>query len=800
MHDRTPFFAAAAFCAAALLPAPAGAADPPRSRELFDFDWKFALNDQPGAEQPGFDDSTWRALDLPHDFSIEGPFVGSKEEKELAYNGFRPLLKGWYRKSFKTTPAMAGKRVVLEFEGIYQKAIVHVNGTRVASNLNGYLDFECDITTHLKPEGGLNVAAILADNTTGRTSRWYTGGGIYRHVWLRVTDRPYVTRYGTYVTTPKITDGVAWVNVQTEVKNDGADVVWATAISEIVDPSGKQVASANALAPVNPGELYTYRQQIDVPNPVLWHFNTPNLYTLRTRVVVDSKERDCYETPFGIREIRMTRDGFFLNGKREFLRGFNIHHDHGCLGASAFDRAIERRIQTLKEIGCNAVRLSHNPHAVKLLEYCDRLGLLVFDEAYDQRNDQFYGVDGAFKDSWARDLETFMRRDRNHPSVFVWSLGNEGKDIFKPDFGYAQSTAMVKVMRAVDPTRPTTQGQYPIRWGGARQSQAKDHPDWRNYPPHQAAFASDVFSANYMEDKWADDRTIYPQFPFISSESTTGDNGRGAWAKMDKETACGIFYWGGIAYVGESHWWPIKSWMSGFVDLCGFWRPSAYDVQSYFTDKPMAFIAVNRPESTRIWNDVKISQSHLLSHWNFKQGETMSVETYTTGEEAELLLNNKSLGTKKREGKPGEGPRLIWSVPFEPGTLTAVARTQGKEIARYELKTAVAPARVRLKPDQAVLKADGQDLSHITVEVVDANGVVVPEAAQLIRFSVAGAGTNAGVDNGDPASDELFQAEQRSVFQGRALLVVRSKRQAGEISVKATADGLEPATLTLTTK
>lgn len=768
-----------------------------RQRDLFDFDWKFALNDQVGAEQMGYDDSKWRTLDLPHDFSIEGPFVGSKEEKELAYNGFRPLLKGWYRKSFATTPAMAGQRVVLEFEGVYQKASVYVNGAFVCSNLNGYLDFTCEITKHLKPAGEMNVVAVIADNTTGQTSRWYTGGGIYRHVWLLVTDRPYVTRYGTYVTTPKITEKEAWVNVQTDVKNEETNVVWATVISDIVDPSGKQVASANALAPIHPGELYTYRQQIDVPNPNLWHFNTPNMYKLVTRVVVENKERDCYETPFGIREIRMTRDGFFLNGKKEFLRGFNVHHDHGCLGAAAFDRAIERRFQEMKALGCNAVRLSHNPHATKVLEYCDRLGMLVYDEAYDQRNDQFYGVGGAFKASWTNDLETFMKRDRNHASVFVWSLGNEGKDIFKPDFGYAQSTAMVKVMRSVDPSRLTTQGQYPIRWDGWRQSQVKIHPDWLNDPPHQATFASDVFSSNYMEGKWADDRQKYQQFPFISSESTTGDNGRGAWAKMDKETACGIFYWGGIPYVGESHWWPIKSWMSGFLDLCGFRRPSAYDVQSYFTDKPMIYIAINRPESTRIWNDVKISQSHLLSHWNFKNGEAMSVETYTTGEEAELFLNGKSLGVKKCEGKPGEGPRLIWSVPFEPGVLFAVARKQGKEIARYELKTAGEPASIRITPDRATLKADGQDLSHIMLEVLDANGVLVPEATNMVHFAVTGQGTNAGVDNGDPASSELFQADKRSVFQGRALLVVRCKRQAGEITVTVSSEGLPPAKVIL---
>jgi len=281
----------------------------------------------------------------------------------------------------------------------------------------------------------------------------------------------------------------------------------------------------------------------------------------------------------------MTRDGFFLNGKREFLRGFNIHHDHGCLGAAAFDRAIERRIQTMKELGCNAVRLSHNPHAVKVLEYCDTLGLLVYDEAYDQRNDQFYGVKGAFAASWAKDLETFLRRDRNHPSVFVWSLGNEGSDIFKPDYGYAQSTAMVKVMRAVDPSRPTTQGQYPIRWSGARQSQAKDHPNWRNYPPHQATFATTYSAPTTWRTsgrRTARNISNTPSSPARAPPVTTAAARGQSWTRRPPAAS---FYWGGIPYVGESHWWPIKSWMSGFLDLCGFWRPSAYDVQSYFTDK-----------------------------------------------------------------------------------------------------------------------------------------------------------------------------------------------------------------------
>ena len=327
---------------------------------------------------------------------------------------------------------------------------------------------------------------------------------------------------------------------------------------------------------------------------------------------------------------------------------------------------------------------------------------------------------------------------------------------------------MADLVRRVEPTRPVTQALFPMRWDGHRQGIAKQFPNWTNDPPHQVAFYMDVISANYMEKYFAQDRLKYPQLAYISSESTTGENGRPAWRDLDRQHAVGLFYWGGVAYLGESHWWPIKSWMSGFVDLAGFRRPSSWDVQSFFSDRPMVHLVINRPESTRIWNEVKISQSHLLSQWNFPPSEKVKVEAYTNAEEVELLLNGQSLGTKKRDAAPGLASHMIWDVPFTPGTLVAIARNAGQEIARYELKTAGAPAGIRLTPDQTVLKADGQDLAHITVEVVDANGTVVPEAANLIKFTVTGAGANAGVDNGDPASDELFQADQRSVFQGRA--------------------------------
>lgn len=762
-----------------------------RTTELFDFDWRFANGDVVGAEKMEFDDVQWRAVDLPHDFSIEGPF--DEHAKGGKPNGFRPLGIGWYRKSFVTPTGLDGKRVWLEFEGVYRAPKVWLNGALVAEKLNGYVGFHVDITSHLKPAGQTNVVAVRADNSLPDTSRWYTGGGIYRHVWLHVVSDVHILLDGIYVTTPKITSNEAWVNVRTEVRNTSDTNRWTTLVSDVLDPTDKVVASAKSVVPIRPGETFTIRQQLTVPAPQLWSLEKPTLYRLVSRIGDDVRE-----TRFGIREIRITPDGLFLNGKREFLKGFCIHHDLGCLGAAAFDRAIERRLQTMKEIGCNAVRLAHNPHAPAVLDLCDRMGLLVYDEAFDIRNRQFYGSDEAFKANWAADLEWFLRRDRNHPSVFIWSIGNEGLDIFRPpDFGVNQSAAMAELVRRIEPTRPVTQALFPMRWDGHRQGIAKEFPNWTNDPPHQVAFYMDVMSANYMEKYFAKDRLQYPQLSYISSESTTGQNGRGAWRDLDRDHAVGLFYWGGVAYIGESHWWPIKSWMSGFVDLAGWRRPSSWDVQSFFSDAPMVHLVIDRPESTRIWNEVKISQSHLLSHWNFPPSAKLRVETYTNAEEVELLLNGRSLGTKKRDAAPGLASRLIWDVTFAPGSLVAIARNDGKEVARDELKTAGAAKSLRLTPDVAKLRADGQDLAHITVEVVDANGVVVPGAGHLIKFIVTGPGTNAGVDNADPASSELFQADQRSAFQGRALLVVRAKRQPGEITVQAFSDGLESASIKL---
>ena len=757
---------------------------------VFDFDWRFINQDVPDAQQPNLDDAKWQAVDLPHDFAIYGPFV-EKNGGGPEY-GFRPLGIGWYRKSFVTPVGLDGKHLSLDFEGVYRDGKVWINGTFVAECPNGYRGFECDLTAYLKPAGQTNIIAVRADNSQRWTSRWYTGGGIYRHVWLNIRGETRIARHGVYVTTPTITPDAAQIKIETEIANgSGADET-VTLVSEVLNPQGKVVGKVQSDLAIKKGENGTVSQEVKVAKPILWNLEHPELYRVVSSVKVGRRNSDQNETTFGIRDMQITTNGLFLNGQRVYAKGFCIHHDMGCIGSAAFDRAIERRLQTMKEIGCNAVRLSHNPHAPALLDLCDRMGILVFDEAFDKWDDQFYGVNGGFATHWETDLKEFIRRDQNHPSVFVWSLGNEvAQQGIGPDYGCNQYDAMAKVPPLLDPTRPVTAALYPSRKSGSRDKDADIS---------EMALHMDVMSANYREAEFAKDRVKYPQLRFISSESCMSDSGRWPWILMDRDHAVGLFYWGGFSYIGESPGWPVKGWTGGWVDWAGFRLPSSWDLESLFSDKPMVHVVIKRPETTRVWNEVKISQSNLSDDWNCdpEKKEKLEVEALSNAEEVELFLNGQSLGCKKRQGEPAGAPRIIWwNVEYAPGTLLAVARNGDKEVARHEIKTAGAAKTLRLTPDQTKLRADGQDLAHVTVEVVDANGVRVPDATNLIHFTVTGAGVNAGVDNGDFVSDELFQADQRSAFKGRALLVVRAKRQPGEVVIKASADGFDSTSITL---
>ncbi|MBN1491275.1 MAG: DUF4982 domain-containing protein [Phycisphaerae bacterium] len=767
----------------------------PRCRELFDFDWRFHAGDAPDASQSDFDDAAWQPVDLPHDWQIAGSFDEATPDGVAC--GYLPHGIGWYRKHFTVPANLAGKRFYLDFEGVYRASDVWLNGQHLGKKLNGYIGFQYDITPHLRL-GEPNVIAVRCDNSADNTSRWYTGSGIYRHVWLLATDPLHVERFGTYVTTPRLSDESATVRILTEVRNHHTDRRPCELVTEILDPDGRSVASARAVVPVLPGDTFRFDQELTVSRPALWSVDTPVLYTAVSRIREAGILKDVYQTPFGIREITINPEaGLLLNGRKVLAKGVNIHHDNGCLGAAAFDRAIKRRLEILKAMGCNAIRLSHNPHAPALLDLCDRMGLLVFDEAYDKWTGQFNGFAAPFEQTWKADLLEFLRRDRNHPSVFLWSVGNEctEQQIDSADRGVGQLRELVDYVHAHEPTRKVTCALYPTREDGIvywmdPNTKAEDKA------PTPMTFYMDVTSCNYMEQLFAHDQALYPQLVFVASEVSTNGAGRD-WFKMDKAHNVGLFYWGGIDYLGESFGWPNKAWFRGFVDLCGFRKSVSYFVQSLYADEPFVRLAVydTKPGSDVVWNDVKLTWRPIEEHWSWQGHARVTLATYTNCETVELLLNGRPLGEKRLADCK---ERLMeWDVPFEPGTLRAVGRVKGVVVSEHELRTAGQPDRITLVADRSELQADGQDLAHITVQVTDRDGVVVPSAAGTIRFTVTGAGHNAGVDNGDTMSGEPYQANERSVWKGKALLVVRAARKPGPIAIEATSPGLTTGRLEL---
>jgi len=776
---------------------PPGGVAPPsqqvgRTESLLNFGWKFHPGDIDGAQESGFADADWQTVDLPHDWSIHGPF----DEKIVqgGAGGFLPRGIGWYRRTFLSPPA--GKRVFLDFGGVYSIADVWVNGTRAGRHYNGYAGFRYDITGLLKPAGESNVMAVRADNSRAGSSRWYTGSGIYRDVHLIVTDPIHIPLSGVWITTPKIAGDRADVHVETVVTNSSSHAGAVTLTTDLYDPAGKLASTGSRTESLAPGASATFRQDLEVARPALWSPGTPSLYRAASRVSIGGASVDLVETNFGIRTIEFTPEqGLLVNGKKVDVKGVNMHHDLGCLGSAAFERGSERRLELIKAMGSNAVRLAHNPYQTALLDQCDRMGILVFDEAYDKWSDQFTGPERPFEKAWPEDLRDFVLRDRNHPSVFIWSVGNEqtSHQMTAPDFGVTQFKAMADLIRGLDPTRAVTCGLFPARGNGVRYN-VKPKSLFEDSEPAEMAFAMDVASCNYTQAFFAKDHAKYPQMVFLVSE--IGTNGSGEqWFDYDHSYTVGQFYWGGFDYIGESFGWPCKGWFRGLIDLAGFRKPASYYVESFYSDKPMVHIAVQdpKPGSNVVWNDVKLNWEYLLSSWNWSPGQKMKVFTYSTGDAVEFSLNGRSLGTQKMADFPKR--KMSWEVPFEPGTLEAVAYKDGKAIAEDRIQTAGAAARLVLDSDRPILKADGLDLAHITVQVVDARGVPVPDASQKIHFTVTGDGANAGVDNGNMNSSEPWQADERSAYLGRALLVVRAGREDGIVNIRATAEGLESADL-----
>jgi len=796
-----------------------------RAREeiLFNFDWGF-LKGNPGdgdfqnIDERYFyqwiDESDWEEVQLPHDASVGGKFSLKNSTRA---NGWLPFGNGWYRKHFKVAESSKEKKVFIQFEGIYRDAGIYINGIYLGRHLNGYLGFEYDLTKYIN-FGGDNVIAVRYNNSKRETSRWYTGEGIYRDVWLKITDKLYIPQYGTCITSPIVNRKQSVVNVETKIVNEYEDRKMVRLVTEINDPAGTKVAGFVSLAPLSSGENFRFIQEIEVDMPELWSCENPNLYKVVSKVYSGDVLVDDYETTFGIREIRMTPDkGLLINGEKVVAKGGNMHHDLGCLGSAALEKGYERKLKRLKEMGCNSIRLSHNPHAPILLDLADRLGFLIINEAYDKWTSQYYGRLESFEDNWKKDLTTFIKRDRNHPSVFLWSMGNEVRKqqgrfdaqfetpAAASDYGVDLYKRMVGLARQLDPSRKVTVGLFP-----AREKFVREWEHWDDYGyfkktnPAEMAFYGDVVSWNYTENMFEYDHKKYPQLMFIASETGTNlDFGtrKNSWLEIDKDYVIGHYYWTATDYLGESVW-PTKVWGRAFLDITDEMTPIGYLYKSLYDNRPMVHIAVYEQEGQlKEWFD-KTSNKRwswypLSDHWNWRSGE-VKVQAITNAGEVELFLNGESLGVKKYSDK--YQTHIDWEVPYKRGELKAVARNNGKIVAEHILKTAGEPVAIKLESDVESLKATGLDLAYIKVSLVDKDGIIVPNADRQINFSVEGEAYLAGVANGDIFSNELWVASKRSTFKGKCMLVVRSTLNAGKVIIKANTNGLPEETLVLNCK
>ena len=811
-------------------------ASAPRSAN-FDEGWKFNLGDSAAYSQPDFNDSSWRSLNLPHDWAIEGDF--SKENPSGTGGGALPGGIGWYRKTFTVPGYKEGEKVYIDFDGAYMNTTVYINGHELGTRPYGYASFSYDITPWLKE--GDNVIAVKVDNSDQPNSRWYSGCGIYRHVWLRKLDAIHVAQWGTYVTTSDITPDSATVNIATTVDNTSATDAEVTLTTRVIDPQGKVAATVTASDNIAAGKSATVNQSARVADPQLWSLDNPALYSVVTDVAVGGKTVDTYQTTTGIRTIEFTADkGFFLNGEQVKINGVCMHHDLGALGAAVNTRAIRRQLEILQEMGVNAYRASHNPPAPEVLALCDSMGILVMDEAFDMWRKRKTERDYArFFDEWhERDLTDLVTRDRNHPSIIMWSIGNEVLEQWSDaaadtlsleeanlilNFGHGAdklakdgdemsvnsllTVKLADIVKQLDPTRPVTAGM--------------NEPNPGNHLIKSGAL--DVIGLNY-HDEWYDDaEKNYPGKPLLGSETVSAlmtrgyyknpsdstiiapkrwdipyedpsfacsayDNEHVPWGtthenslrRMKDDRVMGQFIWTGFDYIGEPtpYGWPARSSYFGIVDLAGFPKDVYYMYQSEW-----------RPDKTVL---------HLFPHWNWTPGQTVDLFAYyNNADEVELFVNGKSQGVRSK----GDGEyHVMWRVPFEPGTIKAVSRKAGKTVAEQVINTAGEPAQIRLTPDRATIAADGNDLSFVTVEILDSEGNLCPTAVNEVTFTVEGAGQNEGVDNGNPISLERFKADSRKAMAGKALLIVRNNGKKGDINVKAVSPGLSDATVTLKAK
>ena len=740
---------------------------------------------------------------MPHDWSIEGPFDPQSPARDGG--GYLNGGIGWYRKSFATPPEAKDRCVWIEFDGVYMDSDVWLNGKHLGRHPYGYTSFYYDLTEALKPQGQ-NLLAVRV-NVAQRCSRWYSGAGIFRHVRLQVLDPVHVAHWGTYITTPTVTADAADVKIATRVENHGAVAVEAQLWTEIIGPDGKVLrASAEPPKRVIPGGTETtFVQTVSVGQPKLWSPDSPQMYCATSHVTVGGETADFGMTNFGVRTVEFTKDrGMLINGRHVPLNGVCNHHDLGCLGSAVHRRGIQRQLEILKGMGCNAIRTSHNPPDPALLDLCDTMGIMVMDEAFDEWKSSKTPLGyGRFFDEWSeRDLMSMLQRDRNHPCIVLWSIGNEIPEQTAGN-AYEMSKRLVDICHREDPTRLTTSAcnnpKAADRTGFARPlgvfgvNYALNIDSYRRFQDKYNLVGSETASALSTRGEYGlkagkgAEMQIQREF---DHQVTSYDLAAPQWgyiaetdllALMHAPWVAGEFVWTGFDYIGEPtpYRWPSRSSYFGIIDLAGFPKDRYYFYRSVWRPEPLV---------------------HLLPHWTWPglEGKEIPVWAVTNCDTVELFLNGKSLGEKKLDRD--KSLHAAWSVPYAAGTLRAVARQAGKEVASDEVRTAGKPKRLVLQPDRANFLADGEDLSFVAVRVVDDQGAVCPAANNLVRFQLSGPAAIAGVDNGDPTDLEPFKADKHTVFHGLGLVVLNSGRNPGKIRLRAEADGLGEAEVLLETK
>jgi beta-galactosidase len=785
-----------------------------RQRLSMDPGWRFTLGDPAGAQAPRFDDHAWRRVDLPHDWSIEG--VPEQDAPGGGRGGYFPTGTGWYRKAFRMPQEFRRGRDVawLEFDGVYMNSDVWINGFHLGHRPYGYISFAYDVTRHLVP--GVNVVAVRVDNSRQPSARWYTGSGIYRNVWLTVTGPLHVGHWGTTVTTPRVDSAAAEVAVRTRVENEGGAVRRAVLRALVLDGAGREVARAETTFAVGAGASDTLEQRLRVTSPRLWSVETPSLYTLRSEVLDGGRVTDTVLTTFGVRTAAFDKDrGFLLNGERVKLQGVNLHEDAGAVGAAIPEPVWHDRLARLKAMGANAIRTSHNPPAPEFLALCDSLGFLVMAEAFDEWTIAKvpFGYHLYFPEWGARDLADFVRRDRNHPSIVLWSAGNEIGEQDTPD-GVDVLRRLVDIFHREDPTRPVTTGNDHIAADNGRATDA-------------FLEAEDVVGYNYP-DRWHErreifaepDRHAHPDWKMVGTETGDVFGGFGGGYSLGRDSTVvragytsgmieperlwkwiathdyfsGEFIWTGIDYLGET-FWPGKGAGSGALDITGFPKDAWYFWRSVWTREPVV---------------------HLFPHWNWpgRVGQTIPVLAYTDCNHVELFLNGRSLGEESLEF-PAQGTsgswnhyalpvvrattndlHLSWDVPYEPGVLRAVGTWRdGSACATAEVRTAGPAAAIRLAADRDTVTATPGDVALVRFAIVDSAGTVVPTADNLVTVAATG-GTVVATDNGDLRDHDPYRTDHKHAFDGRGLAIVRPAAP-GVLRVTATAEGLRSGSLTV---